>query len=150
MTRPKISYQKNLLQSELYDVFWNHLCNLSPRLSHLGPSVGKAINEPLDCADYREFWVSWAKGVIEVGSGLIVEDNTFLHYTHLSPYEVNYIGISTYRGTKGYWEINCKGRNVFVFNYIYSSPYEVNYIGITIYWGVRGHWEISCERRNMF
>ena len=79
------------------------------RLAHPGPAGDNVINAPMDCVNYKEFWVSWKQGVIEVGSGLIVGENRFLHYTHLSPYEVNYIGITTWTGANGYWEINCNG-----------------------------------------
>ena len=76
--------------------------------SSLATVFDKVDHEPLNCQEYREFWVSWNLGIIEVGSGLTVGKNKFLNYSDSSAYEVNDISIRTPLGVNGSWEINCE------------------------------------------
>ncbi|XP_071086095.1 uncharacterized protein [Haliotis cracherodii] len=63
-----------------------------------------ARHRPLSATQFRDFWISWANGVISVGSGVEVGVGSFMTWTDPSPHPVNYIAVSTGWGSKGLWE----------------------------------------------
>ena len=52
-------------------------------------------NYPLDCSQYRSFWVSWTDNVIKVGAGHGVSLNRFLFWNVTSPHDGNYVAVAT-------------------------------------------------------
>ena len=62
-------------------------------------------NYPLDCSQYRPFWVSWTDNVIKVGTGHDVSINRFLFWNVTSsPHAVNYLAVATGFGSTGTWK----------------------------------------------
>ncbi|CAG2198492.1 unnamed protein product [Mytilus edulis] len=49
----------------------------------------------LDCYTYKNFWISWEKGRIRVGSGNTLNDNVFLLYDDMCPFAIQEVMIST-------------------------------------------------------
>jgi len=50
----------------------------------------------LNINEFRMFWVSWSGGVISVGTGSIVGQNTFMSYVDPNPSPVNYVAFSAW------------------------------------------------------
>jgi len=50
----------------------------------------------LNINEFRMFWVSWSDGVIKVGTGSIVGQNTFMSYVDPKPSPVNYVAFSAW------------------------------------------------------
>jgi len=50
----------------------------------------------LDINEFKLFWVSWSGGVIQVGTGSIVGQNTFISYVDPYPSPVNYVAFSAW------------------------------------------------------
>ncbi|XP_063416292.1 uncharacterized protein LOC134697937 [Mytilus trossulus] len=49
----------------------------------------------LDCYTYKNFWISWEKGWIKVGSGNTLNDNIFLQYDDICSFDIQEVMIST-------------------------------------------------------
>jgi len=50
----------------------------------------------LDVSNFNMFWVSWSGGMIRVGTGSIVGQNTVLSYVDPNPSQVNFIALSAW------------------------------------------------------
>lgn len=61
-------------------------------------------NHPVDCSQYRSFWVSWTNNIIKVGKGHDVGKNRFLIWNDTSPHDVNYVAVATGFGATGIWK----------------------------------------------
>lgn len=66
----------------------------------------------LNIATYNYFWVSWANGLLSVGSGVRVGENQIMAFpTVLAllnvPFPIGYVHLSTGYGSPGYWDF-CK------------------------------------------
>lgn len=61
-------------------------------------------NYPLDCSQYRPFWVSWTDNVIKVGAGHDVSLNRFLFWNVTSPHDGNYVAVAAGFGSTGTWK----------------------------------------------
>ncbi|XP_063416291.1 uncharacterized protein LOC134697935 [Mytilus trossulus] len=57
----------------------------------------------LDCHTYKNFWISWEKGRIRVGSGNTYNGNVFLHYDDMCSFAIEEVIISTAWGTTLDW-----------------------------------------------
>ncbi|CAC5424716.1 unnamed protein product [Mytilus coruscus] len=55
-------------------------------------------NHLMDCYSYQNFWISWQKGRIRVGSGNTLNDNVFLLYDDMCSFTIQEVVIST-----GWW-----------------------------------------------
>lgn len=66
----------------------------------------------LNCNDFRYFWVSWAGGVIEMGSGLYVGQSQVIRYVNPNPFLINGLSLSTLEVTDGVWRIDNVGGKV--------------------------------------
>lgn len=71
-----------------------------------GPHMDTAAhqNHPVDCHKYMPFWISWANGVITVGKGNTVGQNTFMTWKDPHPHPVNYVAFATGFGSTGKWK----------------------------------------------
>ena len=80
------------------------------------PPAASLTHKPLDCAASKAFWVSWARGQLQVGSGMTVGADKFLSYSGHSSPTVNFIAVSTGFGSSGTWAFgkinNIAGRNL--------------------------------------
>ena len=65
--------------------------------------VATVQNTPVDCNEFRPFWIRWTDGVYEVGYGLIVGTGHFLSYNSQSTPMVNVVAVSTGFGATGTW-----------------------------------------------
>lgn len=63
------------------------------------------IGNPLSCDSFKSFWISWENGAIRVGRGHIIGHGEFMKWTDPSSHLVNYVGISTWRGSSTEWKI---------------------------------------------
>ncbi|XP_046377745.2 C3 and PZP-like alpha-2-macroglobulin domain-containing protein 8 [Haliotis rufescens] len=78
---------------------------LSQIRSRRGHNVqASAHHTPLSASLIRDFWISWANGVISVGSGVEVGVGRFMTWTDPSPHAVRYIAVSTGWGSPGLWQ----------------------------------------------
>ncbi|CAH1788306.1 unnamed protein product [Owenia fusiformis] len=59
--------------------------------------------ERLSCDEMRPFWVSWAGGNIEVGTGNVYGYGTFMSWKDPEPHAVNAINVMTGWGAEGDW-----------------------------------------------
>lgn len=69
-----------------------------------GDNLSIIDHSPVDCNNYKEFWISWINGVISVGYGLTVGINRFLFLNDRNPHPVNYVAFSTGWGSSGKWK----------------------------------------------
>ena len=67
------------------------------------PPVATVNNKPLDCHNSKPFWVSWAGGIFQIGTGLTVGTGTFLTYNSQSTPTIRAVAVSTGWGVTGTW-----------------------------------------------
>ncbi|VDI68349.1 Hypothetical predicted protein [Mytilus galloprovincialis] len=60
-------------------------------------------NHLMDCYSFQNFWISWQKGMIRVGSGNTLNYNVFLLYDDMCSFTIQEVVISTGWGTTLYW-----------------------------------------------
>ena len=65
----------------------------------------KLANDILSDAELRWFWISWSDDVISYGRGNQPGLEVLGTYNDSTPSPVNYMSISSYHGTTGYWVI---------------------------------------------
>ncbi|XP_052077000.1 uncharacterized protein LOC127715014 [Mytilus californianus] len=53
------------------------------------------FSSEMDCYIYKPFWISWERGIIEVGRGNVIGDNVFLSAVDHCPFAIKNIEIST-------------------------------------------------------
>ncbi|CAH1788312.1 unnamed protein product, partial [Owenia fusiformis] len=58
----------------------------------------------LSCNEFNDFWVSWANGNIEVGTGKVKGSGRFMSWTDTTPHAVNAINVYTGWGATGEWK----------------------------------------------
>jgi hypothetical protein len=59
----------------------------------------------LSCLEKRKFWISWAGGLIQVGTGWGVGTNAFIQYLDAQPPAINHLSVSNGFGSTGEWEV---------------------------------------------
>ncbi|CAC5362842.1 unnamed protein product [Mytilus coruscus] len=64
-----------------------------------------SIPNILNCTVYLPFWISWASGDIELGTGVVVGEDILGNLKKTNHFEVRSIGVFTDRGTLGNWTI---------------------------------------------
>ena len=77
-------------------------------------------HRPLDCHNPKPFWISWADGVFQVGSGLTVGTGRFLSYNSQSTPIVRSVAVSTGFGSTGTWTFGKLNSSTFC-NHTYNS-----------------------------
>ena len=82
---------------------WNNSNSAIRTIKQQLPGVAQVWSEPLDCNVSKPFWISWANGEIQVGSGRIVGSDMFMSYVSNSAAVVNYIAVATGFGSSGIW-----------------------------------------------
>ena len=55
----------------------------------------------LKCDETRYFWISWADGLIEMGSGAAIGQHRLIYYQDPDPYTVNSLTLDTASGFSG-------------------------------------------------
>ena len=60
-------------------------------------------HKPLQCTNMEEFWLSWANGTVEVGSGHNLGQGEFITLNDSVPTSKNFLAVSTGFGAPGYW-----------------------------------------------
>ena len=92
---------------------------------------GTAVDDLLNCLNYREFWVTWRNATLKVGRGLIEGENQLdallLQSSHVI--DVRGIGIMTSHGSNGQWLVYKDGK----YNIIIIICYVIKPI---LYWNL--------------
>ena len=91
----------------LFDLFllggWSNTRSVIRTVKQQDPPVASVQNTPVDCNEFKPFWIRWTDGVYEVGYGLMVGTDPFMLYNSQSPPMVNAVAISTGFGATGTW-----------------------------------------------
>ena len=59
--------------------------------------------EPLNCSNMEQFWLSWENETVQVGRGHQIGQNEFITLNESVPTPKNYLAVSTGFGASGYW-----------------------------------------------
>ena len=69
-----------------------------------GKAKAKVFHPVLDCSEMKPFWITWLKGVIQVGRGATVGQNKLLIWQPRNPHQINAVSMATGgRGVRA-WE----------------------------------------------
>ena len=70
-------------------------------------------NGIVDCKEFREFWVSWDRGVIRVGKGNEIRRQEFMFWSVEDFGEINHLSMSAGYGSDALWVFNNDlGKNI--------------------------------------
>ena len=69
-----------------------------------GKAKAKVFHPVLDCSEMKPFWITWLKGVIQVGRGATVGQNKLLIWQPRNPHQINAVSMATGGRGMGAWE----------------------------------------------
>ena len=70
--------------------------------------------EILNCTMMRSFWISWADGYIELGTGDHYGVDRVIHWQDMHPLQVNMAAISTSASATGHWMLTTYESNYYL------------------------------------
>uniref|UniRef100_X2B7D1 Farnesoic acid O-methyl transferase domain-containing protein n=1 Tax=Capitella teleta TaxID=283909 RepID=X2B7D1_CAPTE len=100
------------LTEAFYDIVLSGWENTRTQIRRVQNGLREDVSEPidttglLDCDHFKDFWVSWANNVVQVGKGIIPRHHVLLSHSLNDIYPIKAVAISTGFDHEGEWKID--------------------------------------------
>jgi hypothetical protein len=101
-------FSETMESSELYEIViggWGNSQSVIRACGQCDNEVVLADYAPLDGGEYRQFWADAVDGLVRVGEGSTVGQNTLLEWQDPDHHIAEYVGVMTGWGSGGDWEV---------------------------------------------